>query len=224
MSNIFAALNKSDITTALGYTPPTSDTNTWRPIYNGVDSTATDTSASANAVKTAYDKAVSAYDLANGKTANKGTVTSVATGAGLTGGTITTSGTIKANLKSETKSTLSSTSMGSTSSRQYAVGLDKDGYLSVNIPWTDTTYTLSSLGIGNVKNYDQSKAIKSITRSGTTFTYTCLDGTTGTFTQQDNNTTYSVMGAATSSAAGSSGLVPAPAAGKQASFLRGDGT
>jgi hypothetical protein len=26
------------------------------------------------------------------------------------------------------------------------------------------------------------KAIKSITRSGTTFTYTCIDGTTGTFT------------------------------------------
>lgn len=41
---------------------------------------------------------------------------------------------------------------------------------------------------------------------------------------KDNNTTYSVMGAATSSAAGTSGLVPAPAAGKQASFLRGDGT
>lgn len=35
------------------------------------------------------------------------------------------------------------------------------------------------------------KAIKSITRSGTTFTYTCIDGTTGSFTQQDNNTTYS---------------------------------
>lgn len=32
------------------------------------------------------------------------------------------------------------------------------------------------------------KAIKAITRSGTTFTYTCIDGTTGTFTQQDNNT------------------------------------
>lgn len=64
---------------------------------------------------------------------------------------------------------------------------------------TNTTYTLSSLGIGNVKNYDQSKAIKAITRSGTTFTYTCLDGTTGTFTQQDNNTTYS---AATTSANG----------------------
>lgn len=32
------------------------------------------------------------------------------------------------------------------------------------------------------------------------------------------------MGGATSSAAGSAGLVPAPAAGKQTSFLRGDGT
>lgn len=38
------------------------------------------------------------------------------------------------------------------------------------------------------------KAIKAISRSGTTFTYTCLDGTTGTFTQQDNNSTYAVYG------------------------------
>ena len=38
------------------------------------------------------------------------------------------------------------------------------------------------------------------------------------------NSTYSNMTGATSSAAGSAGLVPAPAAGKQASFLRGDGT
>lgn len=39
----------------------------------------------------------------------------------------------------------------------------------------------------------------------------------------DNNTTYAVFKAATASAAGGSGLVPAPAAGKQASYLRGDG-
>lgn len=50
----------------------------------------------------------------------------------------------------------------------------------------------SQVGLGNVANYDQSKAIKSITRSGTTFTATALDGTTFTFTQQDNNTTYEV--------------------------------
>ena len=40
----------------------------------------------------------------------------------------------------------------------------------------------------------------------------------------DNNTTYSNMTAATSSADGKAGLVPAPAAGAQAKFLRGDGT
>ncbi len=40
----------------------------------------------------------------------------------------------------------------------------------------------------------------------------------------DNNTTYSNMGAATASAAGKTGLVPAPAAGAQGKYLRGDGT
>ena len=40
----------------------------------------------------------------------------------------------------------------------------------------------------------------------------------------DNNTTYGNMTAATASAAGKAGLVPAPGAGKQASYLRGDGT
>lgn len=49
------------------------------------------------------------------------------------------------------------------------------------------------MSLDNVANYDQSKAIKSITRSGTTFTATALDGTTTTFTQQDNNTTYSAI-------------------------------
>jgi len=197
----------------------------------------------------------------NSKTSNTGTVTSVATGVGLTGGTITGSGTIKAKLKSETASTLDSAAMGSTANRQYAVGVDKSGYLSVNVPWTDnntnttytltqdssdghkltftgsdgtsetftipdnnTTYTLSSLGIGNVKNYDQSKAIKAITRSGTTFTYTCLDGTTGTFTQQDNNTWTAMVGA-TSSANGTAGYVPAPPKdGYNTKYLRADGT
>ena len=52
--------------------------------------------------------------------------------------------------------------------------------------------TKEQVGLGNVANYDQSKAIKSITRSGTTFTATALDGTKFTFTQQDNNTTYGV--------------------------------
>lgn len=40
----------------------------------------------------------------------------------------------------------------------------------------------------------------------------------------DNNTTYAVFKAATSSAAGGTGLVPAPAAGAQLKYLRADGT
>ena len=44
------------------------------------------------------------------------------------------------------------------------------------------------------------------------------------YTPPTTNTTYSVMRGATSSQAGTSGLVPQPTAGKQTSFLRGDGT
>lgn len=40
----------------------------------------------------------------------------------------------------------------------------------------------------------------------------------------DSNTTYAVFTKATASAAGKAGLVPAPGAGKQEDFLRGDGT
>lgn len=40
----------------------------------------------------------------------------------------------------------------------------------------------------------------------------------------DSNTTYSNMGAATATAAGKAGLVPAPPKGAQDKFLRGDGT
>lgn len=72
-------------------------TDTWRPVTDSIATTNSSTCASATAVKTAYDKAVSAYNLANGKTANTGTVTSVATGTGLTGGTITATGTISIN-------------------------------------------------------------------------------------------------------------------------------
>lgn len=44
------------------------------------------------------------------------------------------------------------------------------------------------------------------------------------YTPSGSDTTYSEMTGATSSAAGTSGLVPAPASGKQSAFLRGDGT
>ena len=70
---------------------------------------------------------------------------------------------------------------------------------SVNGKTGAVTLAKSDVGLSSVANLDQSKAIKSIARSGTTFTATALDGTTTTFTQQDNDTTY---GVATSSADG----------------------
>ena len=84
--------------------------------------------------------------------------------------------------------------------------------------------TKAQIGLGNVSNYDQSKAIKSITRSGTTFTTTALDGTTSTFTQQDTDTTYSVFTGATASSGGSTGLVPKPTIEDVDKELCSDGT
>lgn len=109
----------------------------------------------------------------------------------------------------------------SSSGKNYAVSLDSNGKMYVNVPWTDnnTTYaqaTSDNLGLvkigysANDKNYP-------VALDGSGKMYVNVPWT-------DTNTTYSNMGAATSSAAGKAGLVPAPAAGKQASFLRGDGT
>ena len=108
------------------------DTNTWRGIQNNLTSDSTTDSLSA-----AQGKALKA--LVDAKTSNTGTVTSVATGAGLTGGTITGSGTVKANLTSETKLTNASADGTETAGRVYPVRLDKNGKLAVNVPWENST-------------------------------------------------------------------------------------
>lgn len=71
-----------------------------------------------------------------GTASGSGTVTSVATGVGLTGGSITTSGTIKAKLSSE-----SSLGTIGTTSKLYAVGVDASGYLAVSVPWSEGSNT-----------------------------------------------------------------------------------
>ena len=114
-----------------------------------------------------------------------GTVTSVATGAGLTGGTITTSGTIKANLKSETASTLDSAAMGSTSNRQYAVGVDKSGYLSVNIPWTDTNTKVTSVGNHYAPTADANAELSVDASGGSSAVWDTTNMVTGVNLQRD---------------------------------------
>lgn len=94
-------------------------------------------SSSAAGVMTA-DMYTKLDGIATGATANTGTVTSVATGAGLAGGPVTGSGTIKASLRNETKLSNDSAAATETSGRVYPVAVDKSGYLAVNVPWTDT--------------------------------------------------------------------------------------
>lgn len=72
-----------------------------------------------------------------------GTVTSVATGAGLSGGPVTTSGTLKASLRNEAALAGASVAAVEVAGRVYPVAVDKDGYLSVVVPWEDTTYDLT---------------------------------------------------------------------------------
>lgn len=69
----------------------------------------------------------------------------------------------------------------STTTVKFNAELEKWSGSAANVAWS---------GVTSKPSYYDAKAIKGITRSGTTFTYTCMDGTTGTFSQQDNNTTY----------------------------------
>lgn len=103
--------------------------------------------------------------------------------------------------------------------KNYPVELDSSGKMYVNVPWTDTNTTYGVVG---------DNGSTGLVKNGSTVTsasgYTACPIVGGIPYYKDTNTTYANMKAATASAAGAAGLVPAPAAGKQASFLRGDGT
>lgn len=103
--------------------------------------------------------------------------------------------------------------------KSYPVELDSSGKMYVNVPWTDTNTTYGVVGANGSTG---------LVKNGSTVTsasgYTACPIVGGIPYYKDTNTTYANMKAATASAAGAAGLVPAPAAGKQTSFLRGDGT
>lgn len=103
--------------------------------------------------------------------------------------------------------------------KNYPVELDGSGKMFVNVPWTDTNTTYGVVGANGSTG---------LVKNGSTVTnasgYTACPIVSGVPYYKDTNTTYANMKAATASAAGAAGLVPAPAEGKQTSFLRGDGT
>lgn len=103
--------------------------------------------------------------------------------------------------------TVAVNALSTTTGKYYAVEVDKNGALYVNVPWTD-----------NNDNYTYSISGNLAEPSGIKITLTGANG------GSSSEYTIPVMTAASSSAAGHVGLVPAPAAGANTKFLRGDGT
>lgn len=108
---------------------------------------------------------------------------------------------------SSSAKTVAVNAISTNTGKYYAVEVDTNSRLYVNVPWTDSNDNYT---------YSVSGAI-----DGTAGYKITLTGANG---GSSSNTTVPVMSAASASAAGKMGLVPAPAAGANTKFLRGDGT
>lgn len=184
------------------------DTNTWRGVQNNLTSTATDQSLSAAQGKVLKDlidgKAPTShthsqyYDSTISRT--KGTV--LAAPASANG---------VATFRTLTKSDVGLGSVDNTA----------DSAKSVKYATSAGSATKAT---NDAKDQAITSYIRGLSVSGKTITFTKGDGTTGTITTQDTNTTYGAFKGATSSAAGGAGLVPAPGTSNVNQYLKGDGT
>lgn len=184
------------------------DTNTWRGVQNNLTSTATDQSLSAAQGKVLKDlidgKAPTShthsqyYDSKISRT--KGTV--LAAPASANG---------VATFRTLTKSDVGLGSVDNTA----------DSAKSVKYATSAGSATKAT---NDAKDQAITSYIRGLSVSGKTITFTKGDGTTGTITTQDTNTTYGAFKGATSSAAGGAGLVPAPGTSNVNQYLKGDGT
>lgn len=200
------------ITYTLGKSVPAdakfTDTNTWRGVQNNLTSTATDQSLSAAQGKVLKDlidgKAPTShthsqyYDSTISRT--KGTV--LAAPASANG---------VATFRTLTKSDVGLGSVDNTA----------DSAKSVKYATSAGSATKAT---NDAKDQAITSYIRGLSVSGQTITFTKGDGTTGTITTQDTNTTYGAFKGATSSAAGGAGLVPAPGTSNVNQYLKGDGT
>lgn len=149
-----------------------------------------DTIFSSKANKTEIPTKVSQLLNDSEFTTNTGTVTSVGTGSGLTGGPITGSGTLKVNITEETRLSGVAAEIAEVPGRIYPVRLDSNGKLAVNVPWTDTSLVTSvagktgavtldkdDVGLSNVENKSSSSIRSEITSANVTSAlgYTPLD-------------------------------------------------
>ena len=208
-ATIRGELTKDNVTKALGYTPPT--TNTTYNDLKGATASAAGTHGLVPApaagkqlsflrgdgtwvvpTDTQYsDVTQSSHGLMTA--ADKTKLDGIATGA--------TKVTVDASM--------SATSTNPVQNKVIQAALDGKSN-------TDHTHTKSDIGLGNVENKSSATIRGELTKANVT---TALG-----YTPPTTDTQYADLKGATASAAGTHGLVPAPAAGKQLSFLRGDGT
>lgn len=141
-----------------------------------------------------------------------------------TGFTIASSVPSGAKFTDTTYSAATSTALGlvkvgyTESGKNYPVELDADDKMFVNVPWTDTntTYsqaTSSTLGLIKIGYTESGKNYPiELNTSGQAYVNVPWE-----------DTTYSVFTGATTTAAGTSGLVPAPTSGQSTRYLCSDG-
>ena len=162
-----------------------------------------------------------------------GTVTSVATGVGLTGGPITGSGTIGLNLISSTPLSETGVNLPATlnEDRVYNVRLDQASKLAVYVPWVEYNLVTGS-NDGLMSSTDKSRLdAMSDNATSTSYSATLTSGQAiGTLTiDGTDHVLYThnpvpAMTGASASAAGAAGYIgTAPAAGQQNYYLSGDG-
>ena len=203
------SLTKANVTAALGYTPPTTDTNTWIAFKGATTSAA----GTAGYVPAPTAGAANRYFRSDGTwTVPPNTNTTYTLTK--SGSTITLNGSDGSETSvTDANTTYSLSSFGVTATAtelNYMDGVTSNVQTQLNgkAASSHSHNTASTSAAGFLRQLD-----------GSTSNYLRGDGTWAT----PPNTTYSNMSGASASAAGKAGLVPAPAAGAANRYLRSDG-